>query len=162
MLKQKRSGCKNSPMSKIEKAKDPMIWMRLGKRCDAARSTLSRADYVTFLRAQPEFVHEATGKPVKDITGMTGRIINISRMQVLWDNADKLPWAGWGTLRELSKLGDRKLRHLFAHGLINSGTARAQVDALRTAQYPERKAVAPRHPKKPPSDTGMKEDPSVP
>jgi hypothetical protein len=64
-------------------------------------------------------------------------------MQVLRDYIDWLPETGWGTLRELPKLGESTLRSLFERGAIGPSTTRKDLDHLRSAQ--KRANVAARH-----------------
>ena len=126
--------------------KDPRKLMELGRRLDVAKSTLSPEAYVAFKCKEREMYHET--KHEKLIVDKDVRLIAISRSPILNKYIDNLPWAGWGTLRELLKLGEGVLENLFIRGAINRFTTREDIDRFRTAQKPpEGGGVANRHPK---------------
>jgi hypothetical protein len=130
-------------MPKWKKPKDPEMWLALGDRCKIAKDTLSHDAYVAFLREQRELWHEVTGKPCKDFINMAQRIINFSQRPVIREFRGHLPWTGWGTLRQLTCLGDEKLRYLFETGEINRHFKRFHADVFRSMQKQGR--IAPRH-----------------
>ena len=125
--------------------KNPRVLMELGRRLDKARKTLSPEAYDAFKRKEREMYHETKHEILvndKDV-----RLIAISRSPVLNKYIDNLPWTGWGTLRELLKLGEGILENLLIRGAINRFSTREDIDQFRTAQKPpDSGGVADRHP----------------
>jgi hypothetical protein len=105
---------------------------------------LSPAEYEAFKYNEPELRHEAEARSGEVTKDKAERLIRLALMPVLWNDIDRLPQTGWGTLRELSKLNEDALRCLFPHGSIGPYSTRENIDALRSAQ--KSKNVAPRHP----------------
>lgn len=128
---------------KAAKQKNGRALLRFGRQCLRAKQTLSPEAYEQWKRQQPHLRHEA--HPDRVVVDLDRRYVKLASMPVLWTFQRQLPNTGISTLRELAKLGEEKLRYLFAAGLINPSTTRAEVDTLRTAQHPQGRAVAPRH-----------------
>jgi hypothetical protein len=106
--------------------KDPKVLIALGARLAEAKRTLSPDAYDAFKRREPELRHEA--EPWRVAHDKAQRLIKIASLLALRDNVDKLPWTGWGTLRELPKLGETTLRCLLERGAINRLSTREDVD----------------------------------
>jgi hypothetical protein len=118
--------------------------LQFGKLCMEMKRDLSSQSYQQWKKGQSQLWHEAY--PGRVLADMDSRYIRLARMQVLWDHIDKLPCTGIATLRELSKLGEDKLRHLFEIGLIDRQTTRQHIDGFRALELPKNKIVAARHP----------------
>jgi hypothetical protein len=138
---------------KRPKEKDPRKLLALGARLAEAKWTLSPVDYEAFKHREPELRHET--KPGLLTDDKAERSIRLAAMPVIQDNADKLPRTGWGTLRELSKLGEATLRCLFERGAIGPHSTRENIDAPRVTEIgdhdPLPAAAAPARPELPPS-----------
>jgi hypothetical protein len=120
--------------------KDPRKLLELGARLAEAERTLSPDGFDAFMGQEQELWHET--KPGQLLRDKARRLIQLASMPVLWEFSDRLPRTGWGTLRELPKLG-AALRCLLERGAITPATTREDVDRLRSAQ--KQGNVAPRH-----------------
>lgn len=125
----------------MRKTKDPSVILALGKRLFEAKRTLSPEAYEALLWSEPELRHEAKRSAL--LRDKVGRLITIYLTPAIRDNVDKLPWTGWGTLRELPKLGNEALIALFERGAIHRRSTREDIDRLRSAQKAAN--VAARH-----------------
>jgi hypothetical protein len=130
-------------MMKTLKEKNGSVLLHFGKKCWDAQRTLSAADYEKWKRSQRQLWHEA--HPGQLVVDLDTRYIRLAKMAILWEFEHCLPNTGIGTMRELSKLGEVKLRYLFENGLVNPRTTRLQIDGFKSMQYPGGRSVAPRH-----------------
>jgi hypothetical protein len=124
----------------------PALIILSGKKCLEVGKLLDEADWPTMaMEDRKTFIkkHRLDHFGISETqVDLPGRYIRASRMQVLWDNVDKLP-PGIARIRELSRFREH-LRDAFARNLIKPTSKREDLDRLY--EHYSGKPIAPRHP----------------